>query len=134
MIDTLLHCGGEGRLWDWLAKIPPEDCPARLVRTIETLAMGRLARLAATRELGPALDLWDQLIRRPWPAGSEFPAHLTERLAAMVDSNSRSLEAYRDHLSRAALDLAASPGQYPHTSVVRSELERLDAERRSRGL
>jgi hypothetical protein len=133
VVDTLLHSGGEGRLWDWLLNIPAEECPARLVRTIETLAMSRVARLTASRELGPALDLWDNLIRRPWPAGSEFPAHLTERLAAMASSSPPGLEAYRDHLRRAALDLAAIPGPYPAASVVRSELERVDAERRSSG-
>lgn len=126
VIDTLIDSGAEGRLRDWLLRIPPEQCPARLWRVIETLSMRRLARLAGARDLGPAFDLWDTLIRRPWPAGSEFPAQLTERVAALASSGpARSRETYRDRLTRAARDLAARPDRFPHTTVVQAELKRV---------
>ena len=101
---------------------------------IETLAMGRLARLASAREFGPAFDLWDDLIRRPWPAGSGFPAQFTERVAALASSNSpRTLASYRDRLTRAARDLAARPERYPHAGLVETELKRVEAAISSRG-
>ena len=44
LIDTMIHSGGEDRLRDWLLRIPPEECPPRLWRMIETTSMSRLAK------------------------------------------------------------------------------------------
>ena len=51
--------------------------------------MARLAQLAQEPDPGRGfdradLDLWDGLIRLSWPAGSEFPAQITERVSAMA--------------------------------------------------
>jgi hypothetical protein len=90
-------------------------------------AMSRLARLANARELRPELDLWDQLIRRPWPAGSEFPVQLTERLAAVVNLDARrNLEPYHQRLIVAVRALAANPDLYPHAGFLKDELKRVE--------
>ena len=63
----------------------------RVWQAIETMSMARLARMTQdsdpVRGMARALDLWDEVIRLSWPAGSEFPAHLTERVAAMVQAD-----------------------------------------------
>jgi hypothetical protein len=125
--DTLLNAGDEEQLLEWLLQIPPAECSPRVWQAIETIAMSRLVSLAGSRSVTPALDLWDELIRRPWLAGSEFPAQLTQRLAALVDSNPRgSQDLYRERLIQSARFLALNPERYPHAALVKDELKRLE--------
>ena len=126
MIDSLLHSRSEDRLQTWLMRIPPDQRRPRVWMTLEWLAMSRLASFASTAQIAPALDLWDDVMRRPWPARSEFPAQFTERLAAMVDADApRNLEPYHQRLTRAARSFA-SIAEYPHAALVRNELQRVE--------
>jgi hypothetical protein len=94
--------------------------------TFESIALRRLANSARTGSIAPALDLWDDLMRLSWPAGSEFPAQLTERLAAMVDADaSRNLEPYHQRLVQATQSFA-SIAEYTQGALVRAELERVE--------
>jgi hypothetical protein len=132
VVDSLLNDGGEEPLLVWLLRIPPAESAPRLRRALETTAMSWLADLggALTIELRPAFDLWDRLIRRSWPTGSEFPAQFTERLAALVNLDpDRNLEPYQQHLLQAADWLAANPEPLPQAAVVQAELERVEAVR-----
>ena len=92
-----------------------------------------MARLAGDASrfggLARSLDLWDDLIRLPWPKGSEFPAQLTERVAAMIAADpSRRRGPWLDRLSRAAAALAAHPGRYSHAAVVDAERSRVESQ------
>ena len=130
LTDTLLNAGQTQRLLDTLRGIPSEECSPRLSDVIETLAMGRLAELAASRSFPQALDLWDALIHRPWPAGSDFPAQLTGRLAAVVDRDPiHFLPPYRERLHRVAASFDANPGRSSLTTLLQGELKRLDSPR-----
>ena len=92
--------------------------------------MSRLAELAGSRSLPQALDLWDALIRRPWPSGSEFPAQFTHRLAALVDRDpSHFLPPYRERLRRVAASFEANPERSSLTTLLQGELKRLDSPR-----
>jgi hypothetical protein len=129
VIDSLGSSGDRDSLrqWQWLTKLPTVDCTPRVWRTLESIAMSRLSRHAMAREIEPALDLWDVLIRRAWPAGSEFPAWFTERLAAMVDSDTaRNLTPYHERLLRAARSLTADGEQPPNATLVNDELKRVE--------
>ena len=102
VIDSLLHSRSEARLQTWLKRIPPDQRRPRVWMTLESLAMSLLARFASTAQIAPALDLWDDVMRRPWPARSAFPTQFTERLAAIVDADApRNLEPYHQRLTRA---------------------------------
>ena len=127
--DTLLNAGNSEALLDWLLRIPPAASSPRTGRTIETVAISRLASLAAGQSLTPALDLWDQLIRRPWP-NSEFPAQFTQRLAALVDASPRSArELYRQRLEKAKDFLSRSEPQSRWADLINGELNRLGTNR-----
>ena len=122
VIDSLLHSRSVDRLQTWLLRIPPDQRRPRVWMTLERLAMSLLARFATTAEIAPALDLWDDVMRRPWPTRSEFPAQFTERLAAMVHADApRNLEPYHERLTRATRSFA-SITEYPHAALVRNEL------------
>ena len=123
MIDSLLHSRSEDRLQTWLLRIPPDQRRPRVWMTLEWLAMSRLASIASTGKIAPALDLWEALMRRPWPLGSEFPAQFTERLAAMVDTDApRNRELYHQRLTRAP-NIRRIPSILTPPSI-RNELER----------
>jgi len=125
--DTLLHAGDQKRLLDWLLRIPPPECSPRIGRTIETVAMSRLANLAGSQSITPALDLWDELIRRPWPNDQAFPAQFTQRLGALVDANPKpARELYRQRLVEAKRFLSLNPQRSPCVDLVNDELKRLD--------
>jgi hypothetical protein len=127
VIDTLLHGGEVDRLLGWLLKVPADDCPARTWQAIETLVMNRLMARVSERSLAGALTLWEAVLRRGCPAGSPFPAVLTRRLVALVDSDRpRFLQAYRDRLSQLADFLAATQPPLPHSRVVIDELKRVE--------
>jgi hypothetical protein len=124
LIDTLLHSGDAERLLGLLLKIPVAESSPRAGFAIETLMMGRLTNLAASGSSEGALAVWDAMIRRPWPAGSSFPADLTERLAGHMKSPpDRAL--YLRHLKEASATLAGRPPLAGAEAVVRKELERL---------
>lgn len=126
VIDSLLHSRSEDRLQTWLLRIPPDQRRPRVWMTLEWLAMSRLAKFATTAEITPALELWEDVMRRPWPTRSEFPAQFTERLAAMVDADaSRNLELYHERLTHATRSFA-SIAEYPHAALVRNELQRVE--------
>ena len=126
--DTLLNAGDQKRLLDWLLHIPLAECSPRIGRTIETVAMSRLSNLAGSQAITPALDLWNELIRRPWPNGQAFPAQFTQRLGALVDANPRpARELYRQRLIEAKRFLSLNPPRSPRVDLVNDELNRLDA-------
>ena len=125
MIDTLLNSGRADGLLDRLLRIPPVSCSPRNSRLIESLAIHRLALLASSHSVPPALDLWDRLIRRPWPS-AEFPTQFTHRLGTLVDASPHpARELYRQRLVRAQNSLPR--GERPSTCVnlVDAEVKRL---------
>ncbi|MGC8644465.1 MAG: hypothetical protein ACP5XB_31765, partial [Isosphaeraceae bacterium] len=124
MIDTLLSRGDLTRLFDWLKSIPPDECGARLRDAIETTAMSRLAALVCEQSVSSVLDLWEEMVRRPWPAGSPFPAQLTGRLAEIVATDpARYREPYRQRLIRTAAVLGSGQGR----EMLATELNRLES-------
>ena len=126
--DTLLNAGDQKRLLDWLLHIPLAECSPRIGRTIETVAMSRLSNLAGSQSITPALDLWDELTRRPWPNGQAFLAQFTQRLGALVDANPRpARELYRQRLVEAKRFLSLNPPRSRRVDLVNDELNRLDA-------
>jgi hypothetical protein len=128
VIDTLLNRGDQQGCLEWLLRISPTECSPRGLAAIETVAMRRLISLAGSGSLSSALDLWQGMIRRTWPAGSEFPSQLTRRLAALVDSDrSRYQEPYRQKLIETAADLPSGAKQSPTAALIQNELNRLDS-------
>jgi hypothetical protein len=83
LIDALSESGAFDELHARLARIPAEECRPRVWEALESGAMTRLARWARDRDpargFARVLDLWDEVIRLPWPAGWEFPAQITPR-------------------------------------------------------
>ena len=123
--DTLLNAGRADTLLDRLLRIPPASCSPRNLRTIEFAAIHRLAMLAASHSVPPALDLWDRLIRRPWPS-AEFPTQFTHRLGAVVDASPRpARELYRQRLLKAQNSLPRGEPHSPCVDLVDAELKRL---------
>jgi hypothetical protein len=132
LIDALRDAGELDELQARLARIPPDECRPRIWQSLENVAMARLARLAGDRDPVRAfvrsLDLWDGVIRLSWPAGSEFPAQLTERVATMAHADPpRRLSPWLDRLRRAGDELAARPGQSPQTAIIAAERARIEA-------
>jgi hypothetical protein len=126
VIDTLLGRGQQTRLLDWLGIIPPAEWRPRVRDAFETTAMSRLSALGRDRSVVPILDFWEQMLERPWPVGSGFPAQLTARLAAIVESDPvRYREPYEKRLIQASAALAAKPEQSPRAAIIGSELNRL---------
>ena len=127
MADTLLNAGDQQGLLEWLLRIPPAQCSPRNGRTIETVAMSRLSYLAANQSLTPALDLWDELVRRSWSNVEVFPAQFTRRLGALVEANPRpGRELYRQRLVEAKSFLSLNPRRSPCVELVNDELKRLE--------
>jgi hypothetical protein len=132
LIDALSEIGAFDELQARLARIPPAQCGPRVWQALETGAAARLARLVqdpeAARGYARALDLWDEVIRLAWPAGWEFPAQFTERVAAMAQADSpRRLASWRDRLRRAQDDLGAKPGPSRHLAAIAAERTRVEA-------
>jgi hypothetical protein len=128
MSDALLNSGNLDQLLEWLMRIPPAECSPRNCRLIETVAMSWLANIHAGRSITPALDLWDEVIRRPWPGGQEFSAEFTHRLGALVDACPPSAhERFRLRLVEARRFLSLNSQHSPSVELVNEELKRLDA-------
>jgi hypothetical protein len=126
VIDTLFCRGEQTRLLDWLGIIPPAEWRPRVRDAFETTAMSRLSALSRDRSATPILDFWEQMLERPRPVSSGFPAQLTARLAAVVESDPvRYREPYQKRLMQAAAALAAKPEQSPQAAIIGSELSRL---------
>ena len=93
LIDALGEIGALDELQKRLAQIPPEECGPRVWLALETGAMGRLARLAQEKDpaesFARALNLWEDVMRLSWPAGSPYPAQFTERVAALAAADAR---------------------------------------------
>jgi hypothetical protein len=137
LIDGLEETGALVELQARLAAIPPDECGPRVWSAMERSAMGRLARLAGTGSssdsLAGALDLWDEVIRLPWPKGCEFPAQVTERVAALIAVDpSRRCEPWFARLSRAVDALTAEPGRFHQAAVVEAERRRIESQLRGR--
>jgi hypothetical protein len=129
LIDSLEEIGALAELQARLAAIPAAECGPRVWLAMERCAMGRLAALAgggsSSGTLSASLDLWDEVIRLPWPKGCEFPAQLTERLSALIAVDpARRRRPWLARLSRAAAALAAEPGRFFHATVVEAEQRR----------
>ena len=100
MIDQSTAAGDSWPLLRWMLRIPPRHRSPRVWRAIETTAMSRLAELVRADDFDAALDFWSDQVVRPWPSGSEFPSHLTERFAAVADAPpARRFERYRNRLA-----------------------------------
>lgn len=145
ILDTLL-IDALGRSGDWdellsrLARTPAADLTRLDWIAIETATMQRLARVArdsdTSRGFTRALDLWDEAVRRPWPAGSDFPEWITRRLASLAEAEAdadarsganRRLPAWRDRVRRADDEMAGNRTRSPHALVVAAERARLEA-------
>jgi hypothetical protein len=125
--DSLLHAGETARLLDWLLALPPEACSPRTWRLLETAAMIRLHELSRGEALSRAIQLWDSVVRRPWPPGTVFPRWFTQRLAAMVKtSHSMDRRTYIERLSHTAQELAVRPQVFRHAPAIQAELKTLD--------
>ncbi len=126
-IDQSTTAGDSWPLLQRLLRIPPLDRSPRVWRAVETTAMSRLAELARADDFDAALDFWSDQVLRPWPPGSVFPSHLTQRFAAVADTSPVRLRRYRNRLAD-ALNLASTrvPAA-PQTSVLADELKRVDA-------
>lgn len=132
LIDALRESGELDELQARLSRIPSDECGPRVWQAIENLAMIRLALLAQDRDpvrvLNRALDLWDGVMRLSWPAGSEFPTQLTERVSALVQADAtRRLGPWLDRLRKAGNELAARPGPIAHAGVIAEERVRVEA-------
>jgi hypothetical protein len=137
LIDGLEEIGALAELQARLAEIPSDECGPRVWMAMERCAVGRLAQFAGTGSssdsFAGALDLWDEVIRLPWPKGCEFPAQFTERVAALIAVDpSRRREPWLARLSRAADALPAEPGRFPHAAVVEAERRRIESQIRGR--
>jgi hypothetical protein len=132
LIDALREIDAFDELRSRLARIPPDQRGSRVWQAIETAAAARLAQLARDRDsaraFARALDLWDEVVRQPWPAGWEFPEQLTARVAAMAEADARRrLPPWHDRLRHALDDLAARPGPSPHAVSLAAERTRIEA-------
>jgi hypothetical protein len=133
LIDVLSESGAWDELQVRLSRLAPDEGRPRVWMALETGATTRLARLAqdpdSTRGFSRSLDLWDEVIRLSWPAGSEFPSQFTERVAALVRYDaSRRLKPWHDRLRRAGAEMATRPRQFLHASVVATEQTRVETE------
>ena len=130
LIDVLSESGAWDELQARLARIPPAECRPRVWEALENGAMARLARWAQDRDpargFARLLDIWDEVIRLPWPAGWEFPAQITERVAALAESDASRLQPWRDRLLQAGNELALSPRQF-RQAVIAAERLRIEA-------
>ncbi len=137
LIDALTRSGDWDELVSRLTRIPAAELTRRDWIAIETATMQRLARAArdsdGERGFTHALDLWDEAIRRPWPAGSDFPEWITRRVANLAEADeSRRLPAWRDRVRRASGEMAGDRVRYPHALVVAAERARLESRQQSR--
>jgi hypothetical protein len=132
LIEALSEAGAFDELHAHLARIPAEECRPRVWEALESGAMTRLARWARDRDpargFARVLDLWDEVIRLPWPAGWEFPTQITERVSALAESDARRrLAPWRDRLLRAGGELARQPREFRH-AVIAAERMRIEAQ------
>jgi hypothetical protein len=127
--DTLFSTGDLDRLLSWLLRIPPAESRPRNERAIETAAVFRLAELSTSRSIGPALDLWDALIRRYW-SDQTFPVQVTRRLGDLVNASPRPVkDLYRQRLAQAKRDLSFGRSPSPSIGSINEELKRTEADR-----
>jgi hypothetical protein len=131
LIDALGEVDAGEELTLRLGRIPPQECGSRVWQALETSGMARLARLALERDptggFRGALELWDQVIRLPWPQGSQFPEQFTERVAALVANDDRDRRIWLQRLRGAGERMAAEPGRYTHAAVVAAERARTES-------
>ncbi len=129
LIEALRESGAFDEMQSRLALIPADERRPRVWQALETGAMARLAQDGdSIQGFARALDVWDEVIRLSWPAGSEFPAQLIERVSALVQVDaSRRMRPWFDRLHRAAAELAGQPGQAPHARLLAAERDRVAA-------
>jgi hypothetical protein len=138
LIDTLRETGDFLDLNVRLAQIPPAERSARVWAAMENCATDRLARLSQNQEparmFGWALNLWDEVMRQPWPGDSAFPEQFTERIAALAGTGApRWLQTWHDRLRQTGDALAAQPGRFAHAKVITAERARIAAKLGGRG-
>ncbi|APW62223.1 hypothetical protein [Paludisphaera borealis] len=125
MIDQSTTAGASWPLLQWLLRIAPQDRSSRVWRAIETTVMNRFADFTRVDDFANALDFWTDQILRPWPPGSEFPSHFTERFGAVADPPRR-LEPYRRRLADALSRLTARDPSSAQISLLAAELKRVE--------
>ena len=95
--------------------------------------MARLAQAALDRDpvrgFNRALEVWDSSIRLAWPAGSAFPAQLTQRVAGLAQSDaSNRLGLWLDRLRLTGDELAAMTRTIPRVAVIAAERTRVESQ------
>jgi hypothetical protein len=126
MIDQSTAAGASWPLLQRLLRIAPHDRSPRVWRAIETTVMSRLAALAQADDFPNALDFWSDQILRPWPSGSAFPSHLTQRFGAIADAAPRRLGPYRSRLADMLGLLTARDSASSQIPVLTAELKRVE--------
>ncbi len=72
---------------------------------------------------------WDSSIRLAWPAGSEFPAQLTQRVGGLAQSDaSKRLGLWLDRLRLTGDELAAMTRTIPRVAVIAAERTRVESQ------
>ena len=127
LIDALSQSGNGTSCNRGWRGFPRSIRPSRLDRDGDRgdapAGAGRPGSRRRSCAFGQALDLWDEVIRLAWPAGSEFPAQFTRRVVQLVESDApRRRPAWRDRLRRAAGEMDGNRGKFPQASVVDAEL------------
>jgi hypothetical protein len=116
VIDDLEALGACEELMSRLAQVPATERGPRAWQALETCGMTRLARLTrdglTTAGFIRVLDLWDEVMGLSWPSGSRFPAHYTERVAALARSDSHRHRLWLDRLERAGRASTIQPGAH----------------------
>ena len=133
LIDALSETGDWEEMHARLARIPDAECGPRVWQALEAETTARLAQAAMDRDpvrgFNRALEVWDSAIRLAWPARSDFPAQLTQRVAGLAQFDaSQRLKLWLDRLRLTGDELAAMTRPMPHAAVVAAERTRVESQ------
>ncbi len=133
LIDALSETGDWEEIQARLARIPAAECGPRVWQALEAATTARLAQAALDREpvrsFNRALEVWDSSIRLAWPAGSEFPRQLTQRVGGLAQSDaSKRLGLWLDRLRLTGDELAAMTRTIPRVAVIAAERTRVESQ------
>jgi hypothetical protein len=129
LIETLMWSDRAESLWTRLSRIPIDQRTPRVWHALEYLSTTRLARLLqSSKQQTPflaCLDLWDEVILQPWPAGSAFPRQFTDRIRTLVSDQPARLSAWHDRLVAMVRKMAPSSTRFSHVSIIELEERRV---------
>lgn len=127
LIDQSIAIGDVGGLLQRLFRIQAGSRTPKVWRTIETLALERLAELLRGRDWPGALDLWHPVAIGPWPPESDFPARFTRRIALAAEAEgAQRLEAFRRRLAEACSGFEGSQIPAARRSALLEELKPIE--------